>query len=235
MAALAVVGMLSAVIPAVSQRCRQRRNASEIRVIPEVFPRQQGVNRMMEINAPMGVDSVNTPLSISKEARIVHFPLRDQVERATKSSGQVSDRRLEFCQEMTGAKVKDSVDSIQAKGVEVVVFEPIQGVLDEESPDFVAAFAVKIDSLTPGSSIAISKVRPVSTKVIAFRPQMVVNHVEGDGQTLLVSGIYQSLEGLWATVGVLRSKHIYAVVSPISGAGKLCDGHQFNRRHTQGG
>ena len=127
------------------------------------------------------------------------------------------------------------MNRIQAQRVEVIVLEPIQCVFDEESPHLVASYAVKVDGLTPGSLIAVRKVGSVSTKVVAFRPEMVVNHVERNRETVVVGRVYQALERLWSAVGVLGSEEIDAIIAPIAGPGKLRDRHQFNRRNSQGG
>ena len=82
---------------------------------------------------------------------------------------------------MTGSEIENAVNCVQTQGVEMVVLKPIQCILDEESPHFVAASTVKVDGLTPRGPVAIGKVWSVSIKVVAFRPQMVVNHVERDG------------------------------------------------------
>jgi hypothetical protein len=98
----------------------------------------------------------------------------------------------------------------------VIVLKPVQCVLDEESPHFVAACVVKVDRLPPGSSIAIREIRPVRIKVVAFRTQMVVNDIQRDRQAKVVGRIYEALERFWAAVTVLGSVKIRAVIAPIS-------------------
>ena len=174
-------------------------------------------------------------LGMMQEARIVQIAFGDQMNFPAEPLRQLSDRSLELRQKVARTEIVDSVNRVQAQRVEVIVLEPVQCVFDEESPHIVAFFAVKVDGLTPGSAIAIGKVWAVSTKVVAFRAEMVVNHVERDGEAMLVGRVYQPLQGLWAAVGVLRREEIDAVVAPIARTGKLGDRHQFNRRNPQGG
>src|SRR5689334_23120722 len=125
------------------------------------------------------------------------------------------------------------MNGIQTEGVEVIVLQPMERVLDKESPDLIAAGTVEVDGIAPRSSVTIRKVRRVCAKVVAFRAEMVVDHVEGDRQAMPVSGIDEALKRFGWTVSILRSKGIDAVITPISGTGKLGNGHQFKRANSQ--
>ncbi len=53
-------GILSAVIPSISERCGQRSDTSEIAVIATTFAGQQRVHGVMKVVAPLGIEVVPT-------------------------------------------------------------------------------------------------------------------------------------------------------------------------------
>src|ERR1700726_2863934 len=189
---------------------------------------------VMKVIAPLSIEVVTTVFRVMQETRIVRITLGDQMNSPAQSLRQFCDRRLEFCQEVACAEIEDSVNRVQAQGVEVVVLQPVQSVFDEESPYLVAFFSVKVDGLTPRTAIAISKVRAVSTKVVAFRAEMVVNHVQGDREAVLMGGVYETLERFGSAVTVLGSEEIHPVVTPVSRTGKLRDRHHFDGSNSEG-
>jgi len=58
---------------------------------------------------------------------------------------------------------------------------------------------------------------------------MVVDHVESDGEAAGMSRVHQTTERRGTAVGILGSKKVDTIVAPVSRAGKLRDGHQFDR------
>src|ERR1700722_20774775 len=104
---------------------------------------------------------------------------------------------------MQRAEIKDSMHGIQAQSVEVILLKPVERVVDEETADLIAGRAVKVDCLSPGTLIATGEVRTIFAEIVPFRSQMVVNNVEGYGESVLVSGIDQPLQALRVAVCIL--------------------------------
>src|SRR5215472_3587834 len=75
----------------------------------------------------------------------------------------------------------------------------------------------------------VRKVGTVCTKVVAFGAKMVVDHVQRDGDPMRVSCVDQPLQLFWTSIAILWGKKISAVISPVSSAWELCDGHDFKR------
>src|ERR1700738_2713985 len=86
--------------------------------------------------------------------------------------------RFGFRQERIGAEIENAMNRVQPQRVEMKCLQPVERVLNKKSAHFVAARFVKIDGLSPGSSIPVGEIRGVRTQVVAFRPEMVVDHVE---------------------------------------------------------
>src|SRR5205085_9636667 len=108
--------------------------------------------------------------------------------------------------EWSGREIADGVDRIEPQGVDVILGLPVQGVLEEELPDLVAVFAVKIDCCTPRRVIAGGEVVSEVREVISLRTEMVVDDVENDSQAAGMAGVYQPFQSERAAVGVLRCK-----------------------------
>src|SRR5579864_1282169 len=173
--------ILPAIVPSILQSRDHRLDSAKILVIAALLLRQQRVHGMMEVIAPLRVESVAAMSSIEEQPRVVQIAFCNELDGPPQLLRELVGRFLEFCQEMLGAEIEDAVDSIQAQGIKVVVFEPIQRIFAEESSHVVAAGTVEIESLTPRGSITIGEIGSECIKVVAFRPEMVVNHIQDGG------------------------------------------------------
>src|SRR5579863_1837194 len=225
MAALTIPGVLAAVKPTVPQGSCEWADSSEVGVVTAVFPRQKRVHRVMEVVAPLRVHSISSMLGIAQDSGIVQIALGNQIQTPPKTRRQICYERFQLLQKMPGAKVENPVDRVQAQRVKVEFVKPVQCVLDEKPPYFIAVLTVEIDRLSPGSLVAIGKIWAKSIKVVAFGAKMVVNHVQNHRQTLFVRGIHQPPQRFRTTIRILWSIRINAVVSPIPRSGKLRHWH----------
>jgi len=72
------------------------------------------------------------------------------------------------------------MNSVQSKSVDVKLLKPVQRILDEEVADFITVGAIEVQSRSPGRAITVCKIGAVLAKVIALRPEVVLNHVQRD-------------------------------------------------------
>ena len=80
------------------------------------------------------------------------------------------------------------------RAVHVELGHPVQGVLDEVAPDFVAVRSVKIDGVAPGSPVFGGKIGTEIVQIVAVRAEMVVDDIEDNGEPLAVAGIDQRFQ-----------------------------------------
>ena len=85
------------------------------------------------------------------------------------------------------------MDGVETESVHVELREPLDGILDEEAHDFVALRPVEVEAQAPGSPVAIAEIWAKITEIVSFRPQVVVDHVEHDGDLALVTGVDEPL------------------------------------------
>src|SRR6267143_5892330 len=83
-------------------------------------------------------------------------------------------------EEWEGTRIEDSMNSVQSKSVDVKLLQPVHRILDEEVANFITVRAIEVQSRSPGRAITVRKIGAVVAKVIPFRSQMVVNHVQRD-------------------------------------------------------
>ena len=68
---------------------------------------------------------------------------------------------------------------VKTQGVEVIFLEPIKRIVNKEISYGAARRTVEIDGVAPGSAMASGKkLRSVSSQVVPFRSEVVVDHVQ---------------------------------------------------------
>ena len=113
------------------------------------------------------------------------------------------------------------------------VGDPMEGVFQKEAPHLLAVGTVKVEGFPPGGAAAVGEVGPEIPQVVAFRAQVVVDHVQQHGQTPAMAGVHQPFQPLGSAIALLHRKGINAVVAPVTAARKLGHRHDFHRGEAQ--
>src|SRR5579872_875135 len=171
---------------------------------------------VMKVVAPLRVNAIPSLRGRVQYANIIQIAFGDQMDLPAEPLRQIAGGALQLGEKMPRPEIEDPVNRIEPQSVEMIVLQPVQSVFDEKSPDLIAACTVKVERLSPGSAVTIGKVRPVSIKVVAFRAEMVVDHVQRNCQSARVSRIHKLVQRLRTAVSILRSEFIHAVVSPVA-------------------
>ena len=145
------------------------------------------------------------------------------------------DSLAELLEKRQGGDIGDGVNGIEAKPIDAELGDPVQRILDEEAADLVGMRAVEIQRRTPGGAVPVGEVRAELREVVAFGPEMVVNHVQHHGKAVPVAGVDQALEARRTAVRVLRGERVHAVVAPVAVSGKLRHRHDLESGHAQRG
>src|SRR5579862_8932410 len=97
----------------------------------------------------------------------------------TMASGASANRMPDLFHDIGLRPVSHGMNGIEPQTVESILFQPIQGVLDEERADRRALLTIEIDRCAPRRAVrGIEELRAVCVQVIAFGPKVVVNHIE---------------------------------------------------------
>src|ERR1035441_2080919 len=122
---------------------------------------------------------------------------------------------------------------IEAQPVYMEIAHPHQSVVAEEAPHLVRPLTFKIHSSAPRRVMSVDEIGAKVGFVVSLGAKVVVVHVNQHRQSLLMGGIYESLEAVGAAIPLLNSKERYAVVSPAMIAGERCYGHQLDMSYAK--
>src|SRR5215469_11958075 len=100
MMALTKSGMLSVVVPTILESRDERGDIAEILVVASILPGKQGVNGVMEVIAPLSIDTIAAMGRIVKKAGVVEVAFGDQVKLAPDPLGELRGGNFEFSEEM---------------------------------------------------------------------------------------------------------------------------------------
>src|SRR5581483_83564 len=108
-----------------------------------------------------------------------------------------------------------------------------EGVVAEEPADLIASALVEVDRSAPRRVVTLRKVGRKLVRVIPYRAEVVVDHVEDHSKVLGVAGIDEALESIGTAIGLERREEEDAVVAPAALSGELVDRHQFHVRDAE--
>src|SRR6185437_8857594 len=115
----------------------------------------------------------------------------------------------------------------------MVLGQPVQSIVDKETPHLAASGAIEIDRRAPWCSIAVGEVWAVLAKIISFRAQMVVDDIKHDREALAMTRVDQQFESGGTAIRGVRRVWIGAVVTPVARARNRRNRHKLDRRYPQ--
>src|SRR4051812_4239605 len=128
---------------------------------------------MMNVVVPLGVvpdNAVALPLQITCSIVVI---FQDEVNIAI-TPQFVAHTFCQFNENVGPRVIGDRVYGVKTQAVEVILLQPIKGVVDDELANHPAARTFIVDAITPGSAVAVSKeIRRVRPNVISVRAEVV--------------------------------------------------------------
>src|SRR5581483_8437681 len=112
--------------------------------------------------------------------------------------------------------------------VNMILAEPVKRVIAQEPAHLIATRAVEVHSRAPRCCMPPCEIRTEPFQVVARGAKMVVNHVQNDSQTMLMTGIHETLEAVRSPITMVRSIQIDAVVAPAPCPRKFRHWHQLD-------
>ena len=113
----------------------------------------------------------------------------------TRAAGPGAQCRADFAHDVLRGVIVDRMDRIQAQTIKAKLFHPVQRVMDKEVPHRARVDPIKVDGRAPRRLVRrVEELRAVGVQVVAFWPEMVVNHVQQHHQPEPMGGINQCLE-----------------------------------------
>src|SRR5260370_3034734 len=127
-----------------------------------------------------------------------------------------------------GAEIKNPVNRIESKGVDVEFGQPIEGVLDEKSPDSIAVRTIEIQGCSPRGPVSVSEVRGKLLEIVSLCSKVVVDDIEHDSEPRLMARVDKLFQAVRAPIRRVRSIEIDPIVAPVAAAGKFRYWHQLH-------
>ena len=159
------------------------RQAREILVVALPFPGEQHMQCVMKIIAPLRVHAVAAERARQDVPGHVHVALGDEIKRALQGFRLPMGDDRQLLQKRRGGKIADGVNRIQPQRVQVKFRLPVERVLGKKMADVIAFRPVIIQRPAPRRFVTIGEVRRELVHVISLRAEMVIDHVQHDGQT----------------------------------------------------
>ncbi len=106
--------------------------------------------------------------------------------------------------------------------------EPLQRVGDQVAPDTIGVGAIQVDRWTPGRPVAVRHVRAEVGQHVSLGPEVVVDHIEHDGEATLVTGADKVLEGRRTAIRVLDREGKDTVIPPVPHPRELGHRHDLH-------
>src|SRR5689334_13407686 len=106
MAALPVGRILPSIVPSVLEGRDQWLDSAEILVVAAPFIRQQRMDGMMEVIAPLRVKPITAVGPVEEQTRVVKIAFCNELNRPAQLLREFVRRFLEFCQEMLCAEIE---------------------------------------------------------------------------------------------------------------------------------
>src|ERR1700734_296356 len=112
---------------------------------------------MVEFVQPLGVDSVAARGVRMQHAHIVEIAFGNDPRLSLQCRCLFMKSVSKFRQDMADGEVEDSVDGVQTQPVNVILSQPIERIVYNESPHSIATRAVVVDSASPGRPVLVGE------------------------------------------------------------------------------
>lgn len=122
-----------------------QRSLGEVRVIALGLTGQRGVQGVVEVVVPLGVQPEAARVARCRGPRVAEVGLGDQRQRTAQFRRERVGRRRQFLQEGQRPAVGQGVDRVQSQPVQPVVPQPAERAAQQEGPHLVRTGSVEID------------------------------------------------------------------------------------------
>ncbi len=203
------------------------RRAFIVGVVSLAPARERDHRRVMKVVVPEAVEPV-----AENHPRVLRLVLADDDGRAPpRGAAHLARQRRE---KVLVRVVRDALRGVEAEAVEVELLDPVARVREEELADGRGVPAVEVDGgaplgLVPFGEVVLRELR----EVVAVRPEVVVDHVEDDGDVLLMSFVDEAAQVVGLAVEPRRREEADAVVAPAEATREIGHRHQLDARHAQ--
>ena len=204
----------------------------EVGVVAGGLPGQGHVYGVVEVVAPLRVQSEPARFPGRDQLRVVEVGLGDQRQRAADEGGQRGHLDRHLLQQVQVGAVGECVYGVDSQPVHVIVVEPHQRVVEDVAPYLGRAVTVQVDQRAPRVRALRLQVRPEQRQVVARRAEVVVDHVLDHAEPGGVAAVDEPLVRRGPAVLLRHRGPEHAVVAPVVGPVDRVDRHHLDEVDT---
>src|SRR5690606_1984581 len=183
--------IFTAVYKSVRIRFCQLPNVAKILVTGFSFRIELYEKGMVEVIQPLGVETIPANFFVLNDAWRIQVAFRNHKQWFADLLRICFHLLVDLLQEMDGAVIKNSMDSVQPEPVDVVMLKPMEGIFDKKIAYTVGIRPIKIDCHAPRCSVVVRKIRAEMSDVIPLGSQVVVHDIQNDGNAPVMACINQ--------------------------------------------
>ena len=214
---------------AVAQHGGQVAQPRVVDVVGGVLAGQRGVQDVVGVVEPLGVEPVPADLGGADQPRVLQVGLGHDPDQPAAPAALGVHGVGELGQQVGRRLVHDPVHGVEPQPVDVEVADPPHGVLDDVAAHRVAVGPVDVEAVAPWGDVVVGEVGPEVAEDVSLGADVVVDDVEHDRDAVPVGGVDEAPQAVGAAVGVLHRVGEHAVVAPVAPARELRDRQQLDR------
>src|SRR5579863_9313193 len=182
---------------------------------------------VMRVIVPLRIERTGT-VGWSQEAGLVGAVLQHQMNMAA-SACELARGCGDLGQDMVLAVVADRMHGVEAQAVQLILFEPVECVVDEEVAYRAAALTVEVDGGTPRGVMAVGEeLRRIEAEIVALGPEMVVDNVQHHRDATSMRRRDQRLQFVRSAIHGFGRERQNAVIAPAAFAWEVRNRHELD-------
>src|SRR5512139_1594613 len=126
---------------------------AEVVIIPLPFVCNEGMDCVMIVIAPLGVDAESSQLLRFYNPYIIEIALGNEVESSATKRGKCIDLFSKFLQEGRRARIDNAVHRIDPESIDMIITKQVQRALDKKKTYLITEGVVEVHRIAPGCFI----------------------------------------------------------------------------------
>ena len=202
-----------------------------VAVVAVVLLGHSDMQRVVDVVVPLRREAHFVFRAAERPGRIV-VVLEHEMDMAVRHGPP--HRRGDLGQDMRRAVVHDRVHGVEPQPVDMVLLQPVKGVVHHEVAHNPAVLSVVVDRRTPRRAVALGEERRrILREIVSLGSEMVVDDIDEHHQPAAVRRLDQKLEVVGLAVAGFGCEQVGAVIAPVEAARRLRKRHQLDRRHAE--
>src|SRR6476620_9083280 len=98
---------------------------------------------------------------------------------------------MEQFPDRNGAMVINGMNGVQPEAIDMKMFEPVQCIVHEIFAYAIRPSSIKVERITPGNFILVSKIRSEFREIISFGAKMIIYYIQHNCNSFFMTSVHQ--------------------------------------------